>query len=85
MNIFHAKFTGNARIRFAATEGVKLSGVRKDKDCMPMELWRSLNILFECRRGKAKANLSGKRTKEFSVKIAVFLQSHPHGRWFIFV
>lgn len=76
MKIFHAKFTGNAQICFAATEGVKLSGVRKDKDCMPMELWRSSNTLFECRRGKAKANLSGKRTKGLSV-INYCLSSKP--------
>ena len=59
-----------------ATEGVTLSGFRKDEDCKPIGLWR---IPFDgCRRCKARgANLSGKRTKffpEFKGEVFVFLQ-----------
>ena len=49
------------RKRHFAAEGVTLSGVREDKTVYG---WRSGEVRYGCRRCKAKANLSGKRTEK---------------------
>ena len=62
------KHAGNGR---NAAEGVTLSGVRKDEDCMQTELWRR-PLYAEAEGASVKRKLSGKRTKIFLLFVFSF-------------